>query len=153
MGKVRVRRSFALQIVLSLLAIGTCIASAQNQPLDAPQKPGCAAPAAEISNIPRPTGVLRADRNANDTASNRIAADVEQACPNFSDPAAARQVRIKISDNNIILSGTVPTEADEQILVTLVSNNADGRTVFNRLEIATRKEEGSPRLAGLRSRN
>ena len=42
---------------------------------------------------------------------------------------------MKISDNNIILSGSVPTESDEQRLIAIVINNADGRTVFNRLEV------------------
>ena len=95
----------------------------------------CSAPTAEISNISRPTGVLRADPNANDTAGRKIASDAAQACPTLSDPAALRQVRMKISDNNIIVSGTVPTDVDEQQIIQIISANADGRTVFNRLEV------------------
>jgi hypothetical protein len=139
MGKARVYRPVTILIVLSALAIGTCAASAQNQALDQPQKPGCAAPTAEISRISRPTGVLRADPNANDTASQKIASDIGQACPDLSDPQAARQVRIKMSDNNIILIGAVPTQQDEQVLLKVIGDNADGRTVFNRLEIASPK--------------
>lgn len=99
------------------------------------QSASCPLPAAEISNISRPTGVLRADPNANDTASQKIASDVGRACSTFSTEAAARQVRLKISDNNIIVSGVVPTAADGQQLVDIVVANADGRTVFNRLEV------------------
>ena len=139
MGKASVRRPFLLLIVLSALTLGTCATSAQNQPLDVPQKPACAAPKADISSISRPTGVLRADPNANETASSRIASDVATACQSLSSPEAARNVRLQISDNHIILVGVVPTEADEQVLLTLVSNNADGRTVFDRLEVTTRE--------------
>ncbi len=91
---------------------------------------------AEISHVSRPTGVLRADPNANDTASQKIATDSAAVCRSLSDPLAFGQVHVKISDNNIILTGTVPTESDEEQLIAIVSNNADGRTLFNRLEVA-----------------
>ena len=93
-------------------------------------------PATEISRISRPTGVLRADPNANDTASQKILADVGQACANLSNPAALAQAHIKIGDNYIILSGTAPSESDAEQLVTVATLNADGRTVFNRLEVS-----------------
>ncbi len=93
-------------------------------------------PAAEISRVQRPTGVLRADPFANDTAQQKIAGDVARACLSLSSPTAARQVRLKIGDNNIIVSGAVPTESDAQQLLNIMAANADGRTVFNRLEVA-----------------
>jgi hypothetical protein len=89
----------------------------------------------EISRITRPTGVLRADPNANDTATQKIKADVQQSCSSLSEPSALRQVRITISDNHIVVSGTVPTDADEQLLIAIATANADGRTVFNRLDV------------------
>jgi hypothetical protein len=129
MGKVRsVPRPLRSLIVVAALTITSCFAFTQNTP-------ACTGPTAEISHLTRPTGVLRADPNANDTASQKIATDIEQACPNLSTPSALRQVRMKISDNNIILTGAVPTEADAEQLVTIVTANADGRTVFNRLEV------------------
>jgi hypothetical protein len=123
---------------MAALLLTTCFASAQSQDSTQPAASPCASPAAEISRISRPTGVLRADPNANDTAGQKIAADVEQACANLSAPAAMRQVRLKISDNNIIVSGVVPTRFDEQQLLNIVAANADGRTVFNRLVIGNR---------------
>ena len=116
-------------IVVLFLALSSCFVSAQNS------ASGCSLPTAEISHISRPTGVLRADPNANDTASQKIAADVVRVCVNLSSPAAAQQVRMQISDNHIILSGAVPTAADGQQLVDIAVANADGRTVFNRLEV------------------
>ena len=150
MGKASVGRPVSLLIVLSALTLGTSGASAQNQSFDHPQKRGCAAPTAEISNIQRPTGVLRADPNANDTASRQIANDVASACQNFSTPTAASQARLKISDNNIIVSGSVPTAADEQQLLYIIGERADGRTVFNRLEIT--RSEIPPTLKPIRLR-
>ena len=116
-------------LVILFLALTSCFGSAQNTAA------GCSLPTAEISNIARPTGVLRADPNANDTASQKIAADVARACVNLSSPAAAQHVRMQISDNHIIVIGAVPTAADGQQLVDIAVANADGRTVFNRLEV------------------
>lgn len=99
------------------------------------QDAACSLPKTEISSISRPTGVLRADPDANNTASQKIAADVQRACPGLSDRTAYQQVHIKIADNNIILAGSVPTAADEQALLDIAATNADGRTVFNRLEV------------------
>ena len=127
MGKVRGLSRFLL--VVTSLAIGSCIAFAQTA------ASSCSVPTAEISRVSRPTGVLRADPNANDTASQKIASDSTTVCGNLSDPSAFGHVHMKISDNNIILAGTVPTESDEEQLVAIVSNNADGRTIFNRLEV------------------
>jgi len=115
--------------VVTVLVIATGVASAQNATST------CSPPAAEISRISRPTGVLRADPNANDTASQKIASDVARACSTFSTSTAAAQAHLKISDNNIIVSGVVPTGADGQQLIDIVVANADGRTVFNRLEV------------------
>src|SRR5512140_3492401 len=130
MGKVRtVPRPLPWLIAITVLVIAPCLASAQNT------SSSCSLPATEISRISRPTGVLRADPNANETASQKIAADVGQACANLSSPTALSQAQMKISDNNIIVSGTVPSESDGQQLVNLVTANADGRTVFNRLEV------------------
>src|SRR5689334_10961015 len=89
----------------------------------------CALPKAEISHISRPTGVLRADVHANDTTSQKIAADVQRACPGLSDRLALQQVQIRIADNNIILTGPVPTAGDEQALLEIAAANADGRSV------------------------
>jgi hypothetical protein len=114
-------------LVILFLGISSCFVSAQNT--------GCSLPTAEISHVSRPTGVLRADPNANDTASQKIAADVARTCTNLSSPTAAQQVRLKISDNNIIVSGAVPTASDGQQLVDIAVANADGRTVFNRIEV------------------
>jgi len=124
-----VSRPLRSLITLAALAISTCFAFGQNAAST------CSAPTTEVSNLSRPTGVLRADPNANNTASQKIATDTEQVCANLSSPAALRQVRMKISDNNIIVSGTVPTESDAEQLLAIVAANADGRTVFNRLEI------------------
>jgi hypothetical protein len=112
---------------VTFLAIVSCCAFGQEN--------SCSLPQAEISRISRPTGVLRADPDANNTASLKIAADVQRACPGFSDRTALQQVRIKIADNNIILTGPVPTTADEQALLEIAGANADGRTVFNRLAV------------------
>ena len=116
-------------LVILFLGLTSCFVSAQNTVA------GCSLPTAEISNIVRPTGVLRADPNANDTASLKIAADVARACVNLSSPSAAQHVRMQISDNHIIVIGAVPTAADGQQLVDIAVANADGRTVFNRLEV------------------
>ena len=117
-------------VVLTVLAISSCFAVGQ----DSSSK--CSAPSAEISNVSRPTGVLRADPNANDTAGKKIATDAAAVCRGLSDPTALGRVRMTISDNNIIITGTVPSEADEEQIIAIVINNADGRTVFNRLEVA-----------------
>ena len=116
-------------LALLVLVLSSCFLSAQNS------NSGCSLPAAEISHISRPTGVLRADPNANETASQKIAADVVRVCTGLSSPAAAQNVRLKISDNNIILSGAVSTASDGQQLVDIAVANADGRTVFNRIEV------------------
>ncbi len=129
MGKARgFSRLLRFLVVVTFLAISS-FAVAQ----DATSK--CSGPTTEISRVSRPTGVLRADPNANNTASQKIATDAAMACPNLSHPAALRQVHVKISDNNIIATGTVPTESDEQQFIAIVAANADGRTVFNRLEV------------------
>lgn len=122
-------RSLRFLVFLAFLAISSCFAFGQTS------ASSCSNITAEISNTSRPTGVLRADPEANETASQKIASDAAGACANLSQPSAFRQVRMKISDNNIILSGSVPTESDEQRLIAIVINNADGRTVFNRLEV------------------
>ena len=116
-------------IAILVLVLSSCFVSAQNT------NSGCSLPTAEISNISRPTGVLRADPSANETASQKIAADVVRVCTGLSSPAAMQQARMKISDNNIILGGAVPTAADGQQLVDIAVANADGRTVFNRIEV------------------
>lgn len=128
MGKARGLSRFLL--VVTFLTIGSCLVFAQSA------TSSCSIPTVEISRISRPTGVLRADPNANDTASQKIATDSATVCRNLSDPSAFGQVHMKISDNNIILTGTVPNESDEEQLIAIVSANADGRTVFNRMEVA-----------------
>ncbi len=131
MGKAQgLPGSLQFLIVVTFLAIVGTFAVAQDASLK------CSNPTAEISRISRPTGVLRADPNANDTASRKIASDVSAACPSLSDPSAFRLVRMQISDNHIVLNGTVPTESDEEQLIAIVTANADGRTVFNRLAVA-----------------
>jgi hypothetical protein len=130
MRKARtVPRPFPSLIAFTILAFTTTFASAQNTGST------CSLPTAEISHISRPTGVLRADPDANQTASQKIVSDVARACSAFSTATAAAQVRLAISDNNIIVTGAVPTGADGQQLIDIIVANADGRTVFNRLEV------------------
>lgn len=114
---------------ITLLAFSSCLVFGQSS------ASSCSKPRTEISNVSRPTGVLRADPNANDTAGQKIATDTAMACRSLSDPSAFGLVHLKISDNNIILSGAVPTESDAEQLMAIVTANADGRTVFNRLEV------------------
>lgn len=130
MGKARGSyRPLRFLVVITVVAISACFAFAQDTASN------CSLPKAEISNISRPTGVLRADPNANETAGKKIASDAAVACRDLSDPAALVHVRMKISDNNIIVSGAIPTEADREQIIAIISANADGRAVFNRLEV------------------
>ena len=128
MGKTHGPRFLPALLVLASFLTITAVAGAQDAA-------SCSRPMREISRVTRPTGVLRADPNANDTASQKIAADVDRACPSLSDASAFRQVRMTISDNHIIVAGTVPTQSDAQSLIDIAVANADGRTVFNRLEV------------------
>ena len=114
---------------LGVFGVVTCCSWAQSV------SSACSLPTSEISTLSRPTGVLRADPKANDTASQKIAADIQRVCPSLSDRFALQQVHIRIADNNIILTGAVPTTADEQALLEIAAANADGRTVFNRLVV------------------
>ena len=122
-------RSICFLVVLISIAISSCFAFGQNAAAN------CSGPTVVISRTSRPTGVLRADPNANDAATQQILTDVAQACSKLSSPTAVHQVHLKISDNNIIVTGTVPTEDDEQQIIAIIIANADGRTVFNRLEV------------------
>lgn len=64
-----------------------------------------------------------------------ITAELRRNCASFSSPRALRGVRLTIGDNHIILSGLIPTVADEHLLLTIAAQAASGRTVFNRLQI------------------
>jgi len=143
---------WALRYLFSFASVTLLIATSWAAPLqsdrDPGDVPGCAKPVAEIDRVERPTGVLRADRFANDTAQQRIADDVERACQSFSRPDATRGARLQISDNHIIVNGVVPSDRDEQVVLNIVGVNADGRAVFNRLEARARPEV--PQTASLR---
>jgi len=105
--------------------------------------PGCALAGSDITRESQTSGVLRADPVANDTTNEKIASDLERDCALFTEPSALQRVRLRIADNNIIVSGDVATERDEHLLLRIVQANADGRTVFNRLQVTSSKREES----------
>jgi hypothetical protein len=97
----------------------------------------CALGGSDIERGSRTSGVLRADPAANDTANGKIASDLQRECSVFSAPSALQSVRLRIADNNIIVTGQVAADSDELQLLRIVHANADGRTVFNRLQVAS----------------
>jgi len=97
----------------------------------------CALGGSDIERGSGTSGVLRADPAANDTANGKIASDLQRECNVFSAPSALQSVRLRIADNNIIVTGQVAADSDELQLLRIVQANADGRTVFNRLQIAS----------------
>lgn len=91
------------------------------------------------NSISRRTGSLRSDGQSAEEVLSEFQRAIKERCARFS-AQALRQVSVSVGENYIVISGTVPSEGDEEQLISIAVANADGRTVFNRLSL----EPGRP---------
>jgi hypothetical protein len=90
------------------------------------------------------TGSLRSDGHSATEVLAKLQSTIQQECASFSAPDALRQVKISVGENHIVISGTVPSETDEERLLSIAQAYADGRTVFNKLSPEHSAEKQGP---------
>ncbi|HYH00898.1 MAG TPA: hypothetical protein VD837_17350 [Terriglobales bacterium] len=85
-------------------------------------------------------GALRATPDAELEAQKAIQNDLRRNLNRFRDAQALQKVRIKISENHIVVSGPELAEIDAGTILSIAQTHADGRTIFNRLGLEPDKK-------------